>query len=141
MSPSDTLDKLRSRGFRLTKQRRAIMEAVQRERRHLTAEEIAADVLRHEPHVNRATIYRTLRWLCEVGLLRSIDIGDGRRRFEAANEHEHHHLICRACGGELKIDEHVVRVFQAHIREHYDFDADGEHLALWGRCAACRHAS
>jgi hypothetical protein len=31
-------------------------------------------------------------------------------------------------------------VFQAHIREHYDFDADGEHLALWGRCSACRHS-
>ncbi len=137
----DTIDALRSRGFRMTRQRRAIMDTVQREQRHLTAEEIACEVGRREPQINRATLYRTLRWLCDVGLLRSIDMGDGRRRYEAPAEHEHHHLICRECGAELEIEEHVVQVFQAHIREHYDFDADGVHLALWGRCSACRHAS
>ena len=139
MPKTNTIDELRSRGYRLTRQRRAIMDAVERRQRHLTAEEIAADVEQREPNIDRATLYRTLRWLCDVGLLRSIDLGDGRRRFEAAGEHEHHHLICRLCGAELEIDEHVVRVFRAHIQEHYDFDADGEHLALWGRCGRCRH--
>jgi len=140
MPKADTINRLRSRGFRMTRQRRAIMDTVQREHRHLTAEEIACEAGRRDPNINRATLYRTLRWLCDVGLLRSIDMGDGRRRFEAAAEHEHHHLICRGCGVELEIDEHVVTVFQAHILEHYNFDVDGEHLALWGRCSVCRHA-
>lgn len=125
----------------MTRQRRAIMDTVQRAERHLTADEIAGEVGQREPQINRATLYRTLRWLCDVGQLRSIDLGDGRRRYEPAAEHEHHHLLCRVCGAELEIDEHVVQVFQAHIREHYDFDVDGEHLALWGRCAVCRSRS
>lgn len=134
----ELIDWLRQQGFRLTNQRLLILDVIEANNGHISADDIATTVTQRDPRLNRATVYRTLQWLHSVGMLRKIDVGTPPLRYELAAEHAHHHLICRDCGYEQEIDHHVVATLQAHILEHYDFAADPDHLAIFGRCAHCR---
>jgi Fe2+ or Zn2+ uptake regulation protein len=89
---------LRAQGIKLTPQRRAIL-AVLANSEHLTVEEIYEKVKKREKNrrTNLATVYRNLHLLHDLNLLRRLDIGDGRSRYEGNLEH-HHHLICLDCG-------------------------------------------
>lgn len=141
MQQVSDLQMLREQGFRLTHQRRLILDYIKAQGGHVTADEIFTATLRRCPELNLATVYRNLHWLSRVGLLRKIDRGKDRLEYEYAGAPMHHHLICKECGGEQEIDNHVMVCFRAHVLEHYDFEADPEHVAIFGRCARCRAAS
>jgi Fur family ferric uptake transcriptional regulator len=129
---------LRKQGYRLTRQRMLILDVLRDSNQHMTADQIYAEVSRHHPELNLATVYRTLQWLHNVGLLRKIDVGKDRLEYEYATDAGHHHLICKTCGTETQIDNHVIETLQAHILEHYGFEADPDHVAIFGRCTRCR---
>jgi Fur family ferric uptake transcriptional regulator len=132
------LQALRKQGYRLTRQRMLILDLLRSSERHMTADQIYVEVSRHHPEINLATVYRTLQWLHQVGMLRKIDVGKDRLEYEYAHDAEHHHLICKVCGDQTQIDNHVIQTLQAHVLEHYGFEADPDHVALFGRCAHCR---
>ncbi len=138
MAADKSIQNLRALGFRLTRQRTVILDVMRQQKQHLTAEAVHAAVKQQCPTIDLATVYRTLHWLHGVGLLRKFDVGKDRLEFEYATAAEHHHLICTECGMEREIDNHVIECLQAHIIEHYDFEADPEHVALFGRCSECR---
>lgn len=132
------IEALREQGFRLTHQRRLILDYIKNRPGHVTADEIYAEVSQHCPEMNIATVYRNLQWLHSVGLLHKFDLGKDRLEYEYAGTAVHHHLICKDCGSEQEIDNHVMVCFRAHVLEHYGFEADPEHVPIFGRCAECR---
>ena len=135
----EQLAALRRRGYRLTPQRLLILEVVRSRPEHLSAEAIHAEVTARYPTINLATVYRNLQWLQEAGLLRKIDIGCGHLLWEYADAGLHHHLICQHCGSVEEIDNHVVECLSTHVREHYGFAVNLDHLAIFGRCGACQN--
>ncbi len=141
MQHRDAIQRLRAQGYRLTRQRMLILDVIARRRAHISADEIHREVVQINPALNLATVYRTLTWLHGAGLIRKIDVGRDRMLYEYAAADEHHHLICRSCGVEHQIDNHVVEKLREHILEHYDFAADPEHIAIFGRCARCRNSA
>ena len=140
MQQTNTVELLRTRGYRITRQRVVILEAIQEQQQHFTAEELHEIVRASIPTIDLATIYRSLHWLHEFGLVRKFNVGTDRLEWEDATAHAHHHLICRSCGAQQQIDNHVIECLNDHILHHYGFEADPDHLAIWGRCAACRVA-
>jgi Fur family transcriptional regulator, ferric uptake regulator len=140
MRHQQDIQALRRQGYRLTRQRMLILDVLRESKRHMTADQIYGEVSRQHPEINLATVYRTLQWLQQVGMLRKIDVGKDRLEYEYAREAEHHHLICKVCGTETQIDNHVIETLQTHILEHYGFEADPDHVAIFGRCAKCRGA-
>ena len=138
MSHSDDADALRRQGHRMTPQRLMVLEVIKRSGRHLTAEEVHAAVLSQQPYVNIATIYRTLLWLQDVGLVAPIMLGNGPLRYEYRSGAVHHHLICQACGHEQEIGDDLLDALKVRLRDHYGFVAQLSHLALPGRCATCQ---
>lgn len=94
---AQTVDNLvRGQGLRMTAQRRAILEYLQAAQNHPTADQVLAEVNRRFPMTSRATVYNTLHWLKEAGLVREVHEG-GVSRFDP-NLERHHHFICRECG-------------------------------------------
>ena len=94
---------LHGRGQRLTPQRQLVLALFERigEGAHLSAEEVHLRLLRAEERVSLATVYRTLRLLSSMELLRELELPEGGRRFElASHDHhrDHHHLVCVRCG-------------------------------------------
>jgi Fur family ferric uptake transcriptional regulator len=120
--------KMRGRGYKATRQRLAVLEALAAGR-HQSLEEIR----RRCTEVGLVTIYRTLDLLSGLGLVRRLDLGDGPR-YELAEDH-HHHLICESCGGISEFDECPL---DARMLRKMDFDVSSHSLEVYGQCAGCR---
>ena len=91
------IDRLKSRGWRLTAQRRAIAGTFEGHSVHLTAEDVLARARAQVPEVSQATVYNTLNELVRLGELREVD-GIGRaRRYDPNTVSAHHHLLCDSC--------------------------------------------
>ena len=89
--------KFRQHGYKITSQRRAILQVLADSAHHLTAEQIHERVLRQAPDISLATVYNTLRELVAIGQLYELDLGLGVRRYETGHQ-EHAHLVCSKCG-------------------------------------------
>ena len=91
------VESLRRRGLKITPQRRAIVELLERDRSHPTAEAVYRRVAAAMPDVSRTTVYNTLRELVEVGALDPVDDRvEGGVRYDTNTDH-HHHLSCIRC--------------------------------------------
>src|SRR5277367_4587959 len=90
--------KLRASGGRITATRRATIEVLLAggDHRHLSAEDVAAEVRARLPDVAESTIYRTLAALEELGVVTHVHLGHGPSTFHLADQ-AHRHLVCRHC--------------------------------------------
>ncbi len=132
-------DRLRRVGQRVTPQRLVILGAL-RPGEHLAADEIFARVEPLLPGVNRSTVYRTLELFRDLGLVSMTDLGGGARQFELIDD-LHHHLICHRCGAILELDDALVDPLRDGIRARYGFTPAIDHLAVFGFCSVCAHAT
>jgi len=132
-------ERLRQAGQRVTPQRAAILGALC-PGEHLSADAVLARVEGRMPSMNRSTVYRVLELFRDIGLVSETDLGGGVRQFELLGE-RHHHLVCRHCGTILALDDALVRPLREAVRARYGFAATVDHLAIFGRCAACDDAA
>jgi Fur family ferric uptake transcriptional regulator len=93
----DPAARLRAVGLRVTRQRVAVVEALERSGGHLTADEIGRDMAAGGLPVPRASLYHALAALVARGVVLVADAGPGTGRYEVAGTW-HHHLVCRSCG-------------------------------------------
>ena len=98
---------LAGKGLRKTSQRDAIIEAAFSTDRHYTADELLDMARGIERTVSRATVYRTLPILVESGLLRELDLGQGRKVYDPnfVGHPHHNHLICLDCQNILEFED------------------------------------
>jgi Fur family ferric uptake transcriptional regulator len=129
---------LRRQGHRLTPQRLHVLQVIKAHSQHMTAEEIHAAIVPQQPFIDIATVYRTLQWLQNVGLVAPISTGEGKLDYEyhAPGEH-HHHLICQQCGQHTQIPDADLASLKHDLQVRYGFTLQIDHLALPGRCGGC----
>ncbi len=129
---------LRSRGLRMTPQRERIMDIFLHEAGHLTTEELYLRIQRLDPSLGQATVYRTVKLLCEAGIAREVRFGDGVARYEKIGGAHHDHLICERCGRNIEVvDPEIERLQEALARAH-GFAPTFHRLYLYGICSECR---
>lgn len=87
----------RKAGARLTRQRMEIFRELAASDAHPDAECIHARVRRLLPAISLDTVYRTLWWLTDLGLVTVLSPTQDRTRFDA-NLGRHHHFVCTRCG-------------------------------------------
>ena len=94
---------LKKEGLRYTQQRQLIWDELCSSEEHRDAEEIYLSLRKDGVNASRATVYRTIDVLIKNKLVRKLDLGDGKARYENKMDSTHHdHLICVQCG---KIEE------------------------------------
>jgi len=131
------LEILREKGYRLTPQRMMVLEAIEASPDHISAEEIHARARLQYPYINISTVYRTLELLKEKGLVTETDLGGGRFLYHPAGKAQHHHLVCRKCGKVRDIDINALDNLRDQLKAQYSFDAELEHIAIFGTCESC----
>jgi len=93
----ELVQKFKQHGYKMTPQRRAILEALTENTSHPTAEQIHEMVRERMPDISLATVYNTLRELAEMQELWELDLGHGVRHYEISRG-EHAHRVCLMCG-------------------------------------------
>lgn len=138
MTDKETLvNTLKQRGHRITYQRELIIEAVACGGCHMTAEEVFEEVQKQTGAVNIATVYRTLNFLFEEGLISRADMG-GHVVYTATTHGPHIHLVCQRCGYVIEADDNLIKTLGDQLLEHYNFTADLQHVAIFGVCIDCK---
>ena len=90
---------LQKEGLRFTRQRLAVWTEIGISREHRDADDIYISIRSKGAKVSRATVYRTIDVLVKNNLVRKLDVGDGKNRFESKIDEEHHdHMICLETG-------------------------------------------
>lgn len=130
---------LREHNLPVTAQRLAIAEVLIASSSHLSAEEIAQELVGRGERAGTATVYRTLDLLVRSGLVVERDFGEGFRRFEPARDVPHHeHLLCTECGGVTEFRDERLERMTTIIAEAHDFARQRHRLVIQGVCGRCR---
>src|ERR1019366_872327 len=98
-----------AQGMRLTRQRKILLDLIDKTGQHLDAERLYQLAQEKDPKLNRVTVYRTLKLLKEGGLVDELDLMHqaGEQHFyETRRKQEHAHVICLSCG-KVRSEEHT----------------------------------
>lgn len=137
MSCSTTL---KEKGYRLTPQRRLILDILHNSGGHLTADDIYSRVQTRISGVNKSTVYRTLELLESLGLVVKGEL-DGSHVYHHAEEGHHHHLVCRCCSRVMNCDDDILLPLADSLLERHGFSAELSHHVIHGLCRDCRGQS
>jgi Fur family ferric uptake transcriptional regulator len=122
----------------MTPQRMTILHVLHHEGTHLSPTEVFARAKEALPGLTEATVYRTLEFLAENGLAHSAHIGSGHLVYEIAKQDHHHHLICRKCGGEIKIEHATLENLYKELEASSGFRDIDSHITFFGLCPECQ---
>ena len=135
---------LTSSGGRMTAQRKLILAALAESPDHPTAEEIYRQVQPKYPALNLSTVYRTLRWLEQEGLVNSRHFeGEPHQdRFDpvAVQGADHHHFRCRACNHIIEFDAPQLDQVRRMFTGEHGGRVESASLVFYGLCADCAKA-
>ncbi|HTG62477.1 MAG TPA: Fur family transcriptional regulator [Terriglobia bacterium] len=135
------LQALSSRGFRLTSQRRALIETIQEANDHLDAAALLRAAKQRKADINRATVYRTLELLKRLGLIDELDLMhlEGEKHYyEARPRRDHLHLACYKCGAIMEYTTPTLERLKDEIARHNQFQVGVIRLEVGGWCQQCR---
>jgi Fur family transcriptional regulator, ferric uptake regulator len=137
---ADLEQRLRRGSRKVTNPRGAILDALRRQAHPLAIKEIFAAL--PPATCDLATVYRSLRLLEEMRMVKRYDFGDGAARFELLAEGDdghHHHLVCTRCTGVVEIEECFMRELEERIASRNGFQAVTHKLEFFGICPACQN--
>ncbi len=135
------LTALHRAGVRMTAPRRAVAEAIGRRDGHFTAEDVLATSRVGRRSVGRATVFRSLDLLTEMGLVERMDLPTGEHAYVAcAPAAHHHHVVCSRCGRSAEVGEVGLAPVLARIEAATGFSIGSHRLELFGLCARCQAA-
>ena len=134
---SSDITQLQARGFRMTPQRLAILRILDESTGHLTPLELYHQALQQMPGITEATVYRTLNFLTEQGLVLAAHVGSGQLVYEIAAR-AHHHLICRQCGETREIGHDQLESLYERFQTDTGYQIDSMHLTFFGLCPECQ---
>jgi Fur family ferric uptake transcriptional regulator len=121
----------------MTPQRMAILHILHNADGHLSPIEVYEHASREVPGLTEPTVYRTLEFLAENGLVCPTHTGSGHLVYEIARE-DHHHLVCRKCGGEIQIEHAQLKKLYTELEETSGFRSIDSHITFFGLCPECQ---
>jgi Fur family transcriptional regulator, ferric uptake regulator len=141
------LDLLREKHERVTRARQAVIEVLDSTDDHLAAEEIVARAEASAPGVHRATVYRALATLGDLGLVTHTHVGGSATVYHLAvptpstqTVTTHAHLQCTNCRAVIDIPAEALDSLIATAERETGFLVEPHHAALLGLCADCRRS-
>lgn len=125
-------------GYRLTSPRRALAGLIANRRGHFTAEELLGESRTRRVGVTRATIFRSLDVLADLGVVERLDLPSGEHAFVACAPAHHHHLVCSRCGRSTEVADRGIEQIAQGIGRETGYRIESHRLELFGVCPTCQ---
>ena len=104
----------------------------------LTEQELRLQLVKLGQDVNKTTVYRALEDLRAKNLVKAVELGDGKKRFELNLHNHHHHFVCTNCNLIEDIFVHNdVKHVEDKIRKEKKFQIKSHSLEFFGLCNNC----
>ncbi len=135
---------LGSRGIRLTRQRRVVLQVIESAPRHMDAGEILDRAQKIDPDITRVTVYRTIDLLKRHGLIDELDLLHlrGHRHFyESHSPRDHIHVACIRCGKVREFESELYEELKRQIARDCGIEITVARTEVGGLCAECRGKS
>ena len=131
---------LESRGVRLTRQRRVLLQVMDSAEQHLDAGAILRRAQKIDPRVHRVTVYRTLDLLKRHGLIDELDLlhirGD-QHYYESHGPRDHIHVACLRCGKVREFESRLYEQLKRQITRDCAITIQMTRTEVGGYCEAC----
>jgi Fur family ferric uptake transcriptional regulator len=124
-------------GTRPTRQRRAVVSALQGFEDFRSAQDIHDLLRRNGDNVGLSTVYRTLQALADGGEVDVLRSGDGEAVYRRCSTSHHHHLVCRSCGRTVEIEGPAVERWAGRVAGEHGFTDVSHTLEVFGTCPNC----
>ncbi len=132
------VQRLEEQRHRITPSRLAVVTALLDRSGHFSVD----DILSRLPEVGRATVFRTMKLLSEMGVLCRILLEDGSLRYRVSHRQDHHHhLVCVSCASVQALDTCIDPDVLGDLARSTGYEIEGHWLEFFGRCAACRNSA
>ena len=125
-------EKCKTKGVRLTDQRRLIAKVMSEATDHPDVDELHKRVSKIDKKVSIATVYRTVKLFEESGILEKHDFKGGKARYEQSPDTHHDHLIDVNSGEIIEFVDHEIENLQNKIAEKYGYKLVDHRLELYG---------
>ena len=139
--PAEKIERFREfikeRGLKSTRQRDEIASWFFGITGHHSADQIYRSIQRSSPGIGFSTVYRTMKLLCESGLVHERHFQDGEALYENVSEH-HDHCICTSCGRIVEFENERIEELQEQVARRFGFQLKTHKMELYGVCAECR---
>jgi Fur family ferric uptake transcriptional regulator len=133
-------EKLRQHEYKVTLQRQIILRTfLNNQERHLSAEDVYNLIRADHPEIGLATVYRTVELFADLEILRKLNLGDGRSRYEFMDAAKHHHhLVCLKCGYVIEFEEDMLDGVEKKLAGQSGFEITDHRVKFYGYCRNCR---
>ncbi len=142
MDIKDITETLQVGGYKLTSQRKAILNVIiENQDDHLSCDEIYSMVREKHPDLGIATVYRTLQLFEKLEIVYRLNFDDGCSRYELTSdskEHHHHHLICLDCGKVIEVKLDLLDTLEEEIEKEEHFTIVDHNVKFYGYCNDCK---
>jgi len=129
---------LSEKGRRVTGARQALAELIGAQEGHFTAADLMFEARRRRVRLGRATVFRTLDLLAEIGALERLDLPSGGHAYVSCEpEQHHHHVVCRKCGKSAEVADSGLQSIVGELGRQSGFRIESHRLELYGLCPEC----
>jgi len=129
-------NRIKSESRRMTVQRLAILEELQKVTSHPSAQDVYEMVQKRIPDISFGTVYRNLKLLEDLGLLQELNYGKSFSRYDG-NPDNHYHISCEKCG---RMDDIPISISEKLDRETSDatgYRVRAHRIEFYGLCQNC----
>lgn len=133
------LDQLEAKGYRGTDARRTIVDLIRIRNGAFRATGLLADARSRNVPLARASVFRTLELLQELGVIERLDFPDGSRAYVRCDpSRHHHHLVCSRCHRALDIEGLGMSPVIRALERRTGYRIATHRVELYGLCPACQ---
>ncbi len=125
-------------GHRPTAPRRVVAQLIAAREGHFSAADLIEDARARHLDIGRATIFRSLDLLADLGVLERLDLPSGEHAYVPCRPTHHHHVVCSECGRVIEIDDRGLAAAVGDIERRTGWQVETHRLELYGRCPRCR---
>lgn len=126
-----------NRSLRMTHQREVILDELNRNKSHPTADELYERIKKKLPRVSLATVYRNLEILSEAGLIKKLEISGRQKRFDW-DPGDHDHVFCTKCQRIDNIITPSAPALDVEPEQGKGYQITGCRIEFFGLCPSCR---
>lgn len=134
----DCKDELNEVELRATPARIALMQLLEKSDKPLDVSSMIEFLDQKDIKTDPATVFRIVNMFTEKGLVKPIQLHEGKFRYELAAKANHHHLVCERCGDIQDISDCNIDVLENHIEKKKKFKVTSHSLEFFGICEDCQ---